>query len=48
MDDALRRTEETISKALEEVRDTRTRFRTVTEAQEHRQEQTKPVADLEV
>ena len=39
MDDALRRTEETIAKALEEVRDTRMKFRTVTEAQEQRQEQ---------
>lgn len=36
MDDALRRTEETITQALEEVRETRTRFRTVTEAQEQR------------
>ena len=39
MDDALRRTEETISNALDEVRDTRMRFRTVTEAQENRNEQ---------
>ena len=39
MDDALRRTEETIANALNEVRDTRMRFRTVTEAQEQRQEQ---------
>lgn len=36
MDDALRRTEETISQALNEVRDTRMKFRTVTEAQEQR------------
>ena len=36
MDDALRRTEETIEKALSEVRDTRMKFRTVTEAQEQR------------
>lgn len=36
MDDALRRTEETISQALGEVRDTRMKFRTVTEAQEQR------------
>lgn len=41
MDDALRRTEETISQALNEVRDTRMKFRTVTEAQEHRQEQSR-------
>ena len=39
MDDALRRTEETIAQALEEVRDTRMKFRTVTEAQEQRNEQ---------
>lgn len=36
MDDALRRTEETIAQALGEVRDTRTRFRNITEAQEQR------------
>ena len=36
MDDALRRTEETIASALNEVRDTRMKFRTVTEAQEQR------------
>mgnify|MGYP002764506620 FL=1 len=36
MDDALRRTEETISQALKEVSDTRMKFRTVTEAQEQR------------
>lgn len=36
MDDALRRTEETISQALREVQDTRMKFRTVTEAQEQR------------
>ena len=36
MDDALRRTEETISQALDEVRDTRTRFRSITEAQAQR------------
>ena len=38
MDDALRRTEETMAKALEEVRETRMRFRTVTDAQESRTE----------
>lgn len=38
MDDALRRTEETMAKALEEVRETRMRFRTVTDAQESRVE----------
>ena len=36
MDDALRRTEETITQALKEGRDTRMKFRTVTEAQEQR------------
>lgn len=36
MDDALRQTEETITQALNEVRDTRMKFRTVTEAQEQR------------
>ena len=39
MDDALRRTEETMAKALEEVRETRMKFRTITEAQEQRNEQ---------
>lgn len=42
MDDALRRTEETIAQALEEVRDTRMKFRTVTDAQEQRKDQRKP------
>ena len=36
MDESLRQTEEAISKALAEVRDTRLKFRTVTEAQEKR------------
>lgn len=36
MDEALRRTEETITNALREVQDTRMKFRTVTEAQEQR------------
>ena len=36
MDDALRRTEETIESALNDVRDTRTRFRSITEAQQQR------------
>lgn len=50
MDDALRRTEETIAQALEEVRDTRMKFRTVTESQEGRREQRKqaPNVDIEV
>ena len=36
MDESLRQTEETISNALNEVRDTRMKFRAVTEAQEQR------------
>lgn len=36
MDESLRQTEEAISKALDEVRDTRMKFRTVTEAQAQR------------
>ena len=43
MDDALRRTEETIAAALSEVKDTRMKFRTVTEAQEQRREKKAPV-----
>lgn len=44
MDEALRRTEETISGALREVQDTRMKFRTVTEAQEQRRN----VPDIDV
>ena len=44
MDEALRQTEETISKALEDVRETRMKFRTVTEAQEQR----RAAPDIEV
>jgi len=36
MDDALRRTEEAISMSLEDVRDTRTKFKALVEAQEKR------------
>jgi len=36
MDDALRRTEEAIAMSLEDVRDTRTKFRALVEAQEKR------------
>lgn len=36
MDDALRRTEETIAQALHDVQDTRMKFRTITESQEQR------------
>lgn len=46
MDDALRRTEETIAQALGEVKDTRMRFRTVTEAQEQRKP--KPVPNVNI
>ena len=45
MDESLRQTEEAIAKALAEVRDTRMKFRSVTEAQEQRR--TKSV-DVEV
>ena len=49
MDDALRRTEEAMAQALEEVKDTRMKFRTLTEAQEQRQEQRKSAnVDVEV
>ena len=51
MDDALRRTEETIAQALSEVKDTRMKFRTVTEAQEQRKEQQRKApanVDIEV
>ena len=48
MDDALRRTEETIAQALEEVRDTRMKFRTVTEAQEKRREQPKQPKNIDI
>ena len=47
MDESLRQTEEAISKALSEVRDTRMKFRTVTEARE--QQPKKPAAvDVEM
>ena len=36
MDDALRRTEEAVAMSLEDVRDTRTKFKALTEAQEKR------------
>ena len=36
MDESLRQTEEVVAKALEEVRDTRMKFRAVTDAQEQR------------
>ena len=40
MDDALRRTEEAIAQSLNEVRDTRTKFLALTEAQENKAETT--------
>ena len=45
MDESLRQTEEAITKALTEVRDTRMKFRTVTEAQEQRK---KAAVDVEM
>lgn len=42
MDDALRQTEEAMVKALEEVRDTRMKFRTVIGVQEQRRQEQKP------
>ena len=48
MDDALRRTEETITAALNEVKDTRMTFRTVTEAQDQRREQKKTPANVDI
>ena len=39
MDDALRQTEEIIAKALEDVRETRMKFRTITGAQEQRRQE---------
>jgi hypothetical protein len=40
MDESLRQTEEAIAQALNEVRDTRMKFRSVTDAQEQRQNAT--------
>ena len=45
MDDSLRQTEEVVSKALAEIRGTRMKFRTVTEAQQQRKT---PNVDVEV
>lgn len=45
MDESLRQTEETIAKALEEVRETRMKFHTITEAQAQRKT---PNVDVEV
>ena len=46
MDESLRQTEETIAQALNEVRETRMKFRGVTEAQEQRKAQ--PNVDVEM
>ena len=46
MDDALRRTEEVIAQSLNNVRDTRVKFRALTETQEQRNNQT-PNIDVE-
>jgi len=46
MDDALRRTEEAVAMSLEDVRDTRAKFKALVEAQEKRSETT--VNDTEV
>ena len=48
MDDALKETEETIAKALSEVRDTRMKFRMVTEAQEQQPQPRKASANVDV
>ena len=48
MDEALRRTEETIEQALNEVKDTRMKFRTVTEAQEQKKEQRKAPVNVDI
>ena len=46
MDDALRRTEEAIAISLEDVRDTRTKFKALVEAQERRSETSTDEADV--
>ena len=45
MDDALRRTEEAIAQSLNEVRETRVKFRALTEAQETRKTELAPEVD---
>ena len=45
MDDALRRTEESIAQSLSEVRETRVKFRALTEAQETRRTELAPEFD---
>ena len=48
MDESLRQTEEAIAKALSEVRDTRMKFRTVTDAQEKRKAQDKAPVNVDI
>lgn len=45
MDDALRRTEEAIAQSLNDVRETRVKFRALTEAQENRKTELAPEID---
>jgi len=45
MDDALRRTEESIAQSLNDVRETRVKFRALTEAQENRKVELSPEID---
>ena len=46
MDESLRQTEEAMARALEEVRDTRVKFRSVTEPKEAKEE--RPVANVDI
>ena len=48
MDESLRQTEEVIAQALAEVRETRMKFRTVTDAQEQRKAAPAPTVDVEL
>ena len=48
MDDALRRTEEVIAESLNNVRDTRVKFRTITEAQAQRKAMPKEAPNIEL
>ena len=45
MDDALRRTEEAIAMSLEDVRDTRTKFKSLVEAQERKANAPEPIEE---
>ena len=48
MDDSLRKTEEVIAEALANVRDTRMKFRAVTESQEQRKAVPAPAQDVDI